>query len=333
MVSIIIPIYNTYKYLKDCINSIRNQTYRDLQIIMIDDGSDVETAKLCDEIASTDRRIEVVHKINEGVSVARNVGLNMVKGDIVCFVDSDDTIHPEMMAVFARELQDPGIGMVMCDAVTILPNKTTQPDTISDFNKSILVELSTIPPTTLSRLAGSACRCGYRTDILRWLGAYFPIGLKFSEDRIFNLIAMSGARNLMYLKQPFYNRLIRKGSACFRFYPDMTEQLVELRRVLLDVVNKYWGREYIQVYDQQLAGQILLAVTNFSAPANHQSVSRCFGQLKNLCEEPQIRECLINAGMTDLRSRLILKNRFRTLYFIGLFTNVYHKICHKGQYR
>ncbi|MDE6217771.1 MAG: glycosyltransferase, partial [Muribaculaceae bacterium] len=96
-VSVIIPIYNTGEYLRGCIESICRQTYRDLEIIMIDDGSAVETASICDEIASTDSRIIVRHKKNEGVSKARNVGLEPATGEIICFGDSDDTIAPEMI--------------------------------------------------------------------------------------------------------------------------------------------------------------------------------------------------------------------------------------------
>ncbi|MDE6612281.1 MAG: glycosyltransferase, partial [Muribaculaceae bacterium] len=96
-VSVIIPIYNTGEYLRACIGSICRQTHRDLQIIMIDDGSAETTAAICDQIAASDHRITIVHKPNEGVSKARNHGLEIADGDVVCFVDSDDTIEPSMI--------------------------------------------------------------------------------------------------------------------------------------------------------------------------------------------------------------------------------------------
>lgn len=333
MISVIIPIYNTGEYLRDCISSICAQTYKDLQIIMIDDGSQPETARICDELAAADSRIELVHKKNEGVSVARNLGLEMVKGDIVCFVDSDDTIHPEMFATFADQMVTTGADIVMCDAVTIEPGRPNESDSIVDYPKSTLVEIGEVPPSTLSRLAGSAWRCGYRTAMLRDAGVHFPQGIKFSEDRIFNLMTMGCARTLMYVKKPFYNRLIRKGSACFRYYPDMTVQIVKMRKVLLSVVTRFWGPAYILIYEQQIAGQILYAVTNYTATYSGLGRSESLSQLKALCLDRDIRKCLVNAQAVDIRSRLILNKRYRALYLMGKLTNLYHRLCQRGQYR
>ena len=95
-VSVIVPIYNTEKYLGPCIQSILNQTYNDLQIILIDDGSTDKSGEICDEYAKKDNRIVVRHINNSGVSKARNTALDIVTGDYIAFVDSDDTIRPDM---------------------------------------------------------------------------------------------------------------------------------------------------------------------------------------------------------------------------------------------
>ena len=98
-VSIIIPVYNTEKYLKQCIDSITSQTLDDIEIIMVDDGSKEECALLCDELAKGDSRIKVIHKENAGVGFARNSGLEIAGGEYVGFIDSDDYIKPEMYEV------------------------------------------------------------------------------------------------------------------------------------------------------------------------------------------------------------------------------------------
>lgn len=92
MISIIVPVYNTEKYLIECIDSILSQTYTDFEVLLVDDGSTDLSGKICDEYAQEDKRIRVFHKDNRGVSSARNVGLENAKGEWVCFVDSDDTI-------------------------------------------------------------------------------------------------------------------------------------------------------------------------------------------------------------------------------------------------
>lgn len=92
-VSIIVPIYNVQKYIYKCIDSILSQTYKNLEIILVDDGSPDNCGKICDEYASKDNRIIVVHTKNGGLSAARNVGLNKSTGNFIIFVDSDDYLE------------------------------------------------------------------------------------------------------------------------------------------------------------------------------------------------------------------------------------------------
>lgn len=92
LVSIIVPVYNVEKYLKKCVQSIINQTYKNLEIILVDDGSSDNSGKICDEFAQKDNRIKVIHKINGGQADARNKALDIMNGEWVSFVDSDDFI-------------------------------------------------------------------------------------------------------------------------------------------------------------------------------------------------------------------------------------------------
>ncbi len=96
LISIIIPVYNTKKYLERCIESVRNQTYKNLEIILVDDGSTDGTGDLCDEYKKLDSRIVVLHKENGGQGTARNLGINVANGEYIAFVDSDDWIEADM---------------------------------------------------------------------------------------------------------------------------------------------------------------------------------------------------------------------------------------------
>lgn len=333
MVSIIIPIYNTAQYLYSCIDSIRNQTYKDLQIIMIDDGSDRVTADICDDIASSDSRIEVIHKKNEGVSIARNVGLSVAKGDVICFVDSDDTIKLNMIERLMQVMQQTDAQIVMCDATTITPGRPEEEDTIPLLPHSCILEKSSIVPPMLAQLAGSACRCAYKRTELFGSVARFPVGIKFSEDRIFNIIAMGLADKIAYIKEPYYNRLIREGSACFRFYPDMTTQLSKMHEVIIESVRVYWGNDYILEYEKQVGAQIRNAITNFTMPTNGYSFDKKVRAIEDLCSNQTIRQCIIYGSNSDIRSRMIINKNYILLTIIGILTNKYHQICKKGQYQ
>ena len=97
LISVIVPVYNVEKYLPECVESIISQTYGNLEIILVDDGSTDRSGKICDEFAEKDSRIVVIHQKNSGVSAARNRGLDVCKGDYISFVDSDDYYCTDLM--------------------------------------------------------------------------------------------------------------------------------------------------------------------------------------------------------------------------------------------
>lgn len=115
MISVIVPIYNVEKYLKECIDSIIKQTYKDIEIILVDDGSPDRCSELCDNYALQDSRIKVVHKKNGGLSSARNAGIDIASGEWLVFIDSDDYIHSEMLTKMMEAQIATDASLVVCD--------------------------------------------------------------------------------------------------------------------------------------------------------------------------------------------------------------------------
>lgn len=113
-ISVIVPIYKVEAYIDRCIESIINQTYHNLEIILVDDGSPDQCPEICDEWAKKDKRIRVIHKKNGGLSDARNVGLAAAKGDYISFVDSDDWIEPDFISVLYTELINANADISAC---------------------------------------------------------------------------------------------------------------------------------------------------------------------------------------------------------------------------
>ena len=111
LITIIIPVYNTEKYLKKCVMSIVNQTYKNLEIILIDDGSTDSSPMICDTLAEKDNRITVIHQANGGLSSARNTGLDNMHGDYVMFVDSDDYTDTNMIEFLLNQIGNADISM------------------------------------------------------------------------------------------------------------------------------------------------------------------------------------------------------------------------------
>lgn len=118
-ISVIVPVYKAEKFLATCIESILNQTYGNLEIILVDDGSPDSCGKICEKYALSDSRVKVVHQKNAGVAAARNVGLDLAEGDYVTFVDSDDYIQPQMYEKMIRCAEHNHCDLVMCDCIKV----------------------------------------------------------------------------------------------------------------------------------------------------------------------------------------------------------------------
>lgn len=178
-VSIIIPVFNTGEYLKDALDSVRGQTYKNLEIILVNDGSTDNSGTLCDEAAEKDDRVRVVHMDNGGLSRARNIGLDMATGEYIAFVDSDDWIHKDMirhlkegMDRFGADLAGCQIRLVMNRPTLIASGRVYTNDDILLIGDDIMVEWM-----GRERLNGSACTKLIRRSLLD--------GVRFPEGRIY----------------------------------------------------------------------------------------------------------------------------------------------------
>ena len=100
LISVLVPIYNVSEFLDNCIRSIINQSYKNLEILLLDDGSTDNSGEICDKYSERDSRIRVIHKKNEGLSATRNCGIANCKGDFFCIVDGDDSVHPDYVSLF-----------------------------------------------------------------------------------------------------------------------------------------------------------------------------------------------------------------------------------------
>ena len=113
-ISVIVPVYNTKEYIEDCVKRILSQTYKKIELILVDDGSTDGSADICDMFKRVDKRVIVVHKRNEGVSAARNDGFNIASGEYFAFVDSDDIIEPNMYELLIKSIQANRTALAMC---------------------------------------------------------------------------------------------------------------------------------------------------------------------------------------------------------------------------
>ncbi len=146
-ISVIVPVYKAERYLKDCVDSILNQTFSDLEILLVDDGSPDGCGAICDDYAAREPRVTAIHQENQGQSAARNHAMKYAKGNWICFVDSDDLIHPQMISALYEAVRESGAGISMCQMLEArsLPEDFMNPREIGfkvfSIDESTLVSL------------------------------------------------------------------------------------------------------------------------------------------------------------------------------------------------
>jgi glycosyltransferase involved in cell wall biosynthesis len=184
-ISIIIPVYNTSKYLKQCIESVLSQEYKDYEIILVDDGSTDSSGDICDFYSSAYGFIMTIHKENGGLSDARNIGLKHAKGDFVLFIDSDDYISQgSLLSVQNTIEENSDVDVVFLEAIKVFPNGRTVP--LRDgyrkeaiYNKSqdsVLEHLAELP-----KFPGSACTKLIKRSLIKNNNLFFEKN-QLSED-------------------------------------------------------------------------------------------------------------------------------------------------------
>ena len=209
LVTIVVPAYNAEPYIDRCIGSLVSQTYRNLEIIIVDDGSTDATAAMCDAWAEKDGRIRVVHKENGGQSTARNVGMRMAAGKYIGFVDADDYVDVEMFGHLTEVLEcHPKCDVAKCGVaveytyeVSSAELKATQAYFQNPGNGEIRPGYDIVHGTDVGPVDKL-----YRTCFLRGNGIEFPEGIK-NEDEAFFFVVFCRIRNCYYVPQKYYHYL------------------------------------------------------------------------------------------------------------------------------
>ncbi len=181
-VSVIIPVYKTEKYIRECMDSVVNQTLKDIEIICVDDGSPDNSGKILDEYAKRDNRVHVIHQKNAGVSVARNRGISEAKGEFIKFVDSDDFIDK--------------------DTCKICYDKSKELDADIVFHNA--KDDTTLVKPQFNLVNESSCFAFFKTNIIKDHNIRFREGTSFGEDQAFNLICIPKANRIVTISDNLY---------------------------------------------------------------------------------------------------------------------------------
>ncbi len=262
LVSVVVPIYNVENYLDRCITSIINQTYENLEIILVDDGSPDRCPQICDSYAQKDPRIKVIHKQNEGLGMARNTGIDNATGDYICFFDSDDSIEPDTIEACVTVVREHEADLVIFghdnvtpDMVTLethIPHPPKQLFTGEEITKKLLPmsihsDLKTgddwgIVPSAWNKL--------YSMDLIRRSGWRFVSEREIISEDYYSLTQLHGYLSRVYvIQEAFYHYTVNNKSLSRSFKPDRFERIKGFYEAMVSLSEKM---ELPDVLDQPI---------------------------------------------------------------------------------
>lgn len=244
-VSVIVPVYNVRDYLGECLLSIINQSYRNLEIIIVNDGSTDGSGDICSGFLKIDSRVRLVQQENRGLSEARNTGLDNASGEYICFVDSDDSLNVNFVSKMVKSLYDNNSDLVEC-AVEKLGEVTSGVgsnfviggEAFSDYKYSYIVG---------GRGTPYAWNKMYNAVLLKELGLRFS--LFGCEDYDFNMQFVANAKSIVLIGERLYNYRHRGGSISRSFSPKYFENLILCMRRKRDLMNRlgFFDRKSIKI--------------------------------------------------------------------------------------
>ena len=245
-ISVIVPVYNVEKYLRCCVDSILAQTFTDIEVLLVDDGSTDSSGAICDEYAEKDSRVRVFHKANGGVSTARNLGLNEATGKWIMFIDSDDTVASVICERLLEHVDEGCMPMCMWgegndkDGYRPISSKLEGKHPIED-----ILQVKIHHP--FDRL--------YESEIIKREHLFFNEEISYAEDAIFNFIYYGFLNSFYIINEPLYNYRILSKSLSHGTYivnyeyatKEYCEKQLELARKL-QITNDMFWKDYFSNY-------------------------------------------------------------------------------------
>ena len=248
LISLIVPIYNVEGYLRKCIDSILVQTYNNLEILLVNDGSPDSSGIICDEYAKKDPRIKVIHKENGGLSDARNKGLDIAVGNYIGFVDGDDYIEPDMYQTLYHLIKEYNTDLSMISYNNV-KNGITRPrvntNTIRIFEKMEALQSIIIDKEIQSYVWNKL----YKAEILQDIR--FPIGIMY-EDVSTMLKIFKKMNNIVYFETPKYNYVFRENSIVNDYSHQKQEDCLSV------VIDNYYEVEEFPDLDKYRCYSVIL---------------------------------------------------------------------------
>lgn len=303
IISVIIPIYNVELYLNKCIESVLNQTYTNLEVILVNDGSTDRSGEICDSYCKIDKRVKVIHQKNGGPALARNRGLRIAKGEYIGFIDSDDYMAEDMYETLLSCMQD-DVDITCCGRICVFPKGRREIYYLSKKKKYTQEEaLSEV--LLVRKISSSVCTKLFRRELFEDI--LFPVG-RGSEDVpvIYNLTKK--ARNITHVGKAKYFNCYREDSRSNKeFYFRKIDYLLFKRDMCIDIKSVY-----PELSPQAEAGYIQAAIYIVG------NIRECQNRDKYEYVEKRVKRLLRNMSLRGLRNPYLDWRTKKTLIGTGI---------------
>lgn len=256
IISIIIPVYNMEKYLARCLDSIISQTYSNIEIILVNDGSKDNSLNICREYQNMDKRIKVIDKVNEGVSVARNHGLEAATGDFIGFVDPDDWIEPNMYESMHEIINSNNCNIAFCNYFK--DNKFSSSQKTFKFKKDVLEKLDIINELIGNMIGiedilpkyynvmGCVWRCLYKKEFIDKYVLRFKPSITIMEDLIFTIEALLYCDKVCIDHSILYHYMQNKSSSLHSYNQKFWSDQMVVHEILENMLKNADLDEYMR---------------------------------------------------------------------------------------
>lgn len=271
-ISIIIPVYNVEKYLCECIDSVLNQTFKDFELILVDDGSTDKSGIICDEYKLKDNRIKVIHQKNSGVSVARNTGISNAKNEYITFIDSDDYIDQTMYEKMSLILEKYKCDVVLCDCNKEFGNHSelythnirggyyNYKQLLVEYYPQLLITKNIEYPATISN-----CVMLFKKSILN-NEINYEAEIRYSEDWLFGCILMLKCKSFYYMKgEGLYHYRLNENSATHKNVIDKWNDYCKLYNKMEDEFLNYPAYDFGRQLDLVLLFLVYNSIGNINS--------------------------------------------------------------------
>lgn len=309
LISIIVPVYKVEKYLEKCVKSILKQTYTNLEIILVDDGSPDECGRLCDKLAKVDDRIKVFHKKNGGLSDARNYGVERASGEYIGFVDSDDYIHESMYEKLHEAIKKSGAEISECGVTRVYKNMVRPHYEGEDYFLILDKQEYLKEYLENSRLYGSAwCKLIHK-DLAKKIK--FPTG-KIYEDAFYTLELLKNVDKFTVISGNYYYYYIRENSITTRPFSSKDMDYIEI----MDRIRDYTLSNFPRFKEQLLVRltYAYLSIFNQLIVLDNYKTKKDYTVLKNKLKDNYFKVLVNKKAPRNLKVAILLLSINEGLY-------------------